>query len=613
MGALGQVEVKKNQAASWEKAAGGTVLNLGGMIRTGPKSQADIRFGSGIISIYDKTVLEFPPQPKRRRVDNKLKVVFLRKGHSLVRIFKKTFRGKFEVMTPSLIVEAKGTKFRVLEKEEIKAVIVMDGRVKVKNRHCLGEAIQVKSGHYTLLFDEHLMSAKAFHVTRESLIEEKLLQAYRRMEAQPRDEKRPCPSKEEIELKERETALADKGRDQDIKQKQESQAGLSFQLIPSLAALKKYDDNPTFVKDSKEPDIVTALEPGLQFAVSSSVLTGNLNYRALLDYYEQEPDLNTAKHFADLDWTVHLSEIMSLTMEDHFSYTLDSTEYHSVGVAVPRGEGLYANELDVGFNLSEFDLSYYQGDQHYDSLPFLDSVARRLEEHFAFPLLPQLKATQSYRLRLYRQWDLTKYRRVFESHTAGIGLRYYLSSTFFAGLEGGIAHWESLTDDAFRSEGMVRFDVQNQIELGKSLGHLDLKLSYLEDVESQLLAALDFRFLGTTLGVNLSRELILGGGLLVGAVTRQGAGIQWVQAIGEKNEISLGAAYAEFESINGNIPQFKTYLGEVGISSSMAPWLKGQIGYTFFIQDSSGFSGLHEFVRNQGTVSLTALVPLSYH
>jgi len=158
----GQVEVRSVQMASWENVTSGTVLHLGDTIRTGRQSQAQIRFESGTISIYENTILELPTQPQHRRVGDEpadLKNVILLKGQSLFKIFKERLNGRFEVTTPSLIAGVKGTTFRVFEAEDRSGVVVSEGLVEVANRHFPEEVVEVASNHYTLFLDGHLMEA----------------------------------------------------------------------------------------------------------------------------------------------------------------------------------------------------------------------------------------------------------------------------------------------------------------------------------------------------------------------------------------------------------------------------------------------------------------------
>jgi hypothetical protein len=166
----GQVEVRNPQADLWRTVGNNTILHYGDMVRTGSQSKAEIRFETGIIRMYENTLLEFPSQPQGIRVSDdseKLKSVFLRKGRSLFEIFKNRLNSGFEVSSPSLIAGVKGTIFRVAEEEGLKGVTVLEGVVAVTNRQNPAERTDVTANHYILLMEEHLMPAREFQ--REDL------------------------------------------------------------------------------------------------------------------------------------------------------------------------------------------------------------------------------------------------------------------------------------------------------------------------------------------------------------------------------------------------------------------------------------------------------------
>ncbi len=172
--ATGQVEVRNHQATTWKSVSTGTSLHLGDVIRTGAKSKAEIRFESGIIRMYENTILELPSQSKQLKVSEdsgQLKKVFLSRGRSLFEVFKNRLNGGFEVASPSLIAGVKGTIFRVTEEEGIKGVTVFEGIVSVTNRQRHEEMIEVMANHYTLFSEGHLLPAREFQNENPALEE----------------------------------------------------------------------------------------------------------------------------------------------------------------------------------------------------------------------------------------------------------------------------------------------------------------------------------------------------------------------------------------------------------------------------------------------------------
>ncbi len=591
MGAVGKVEIKRSQTAAWEKANGGTLLHSGDSIRTGSKSQADIRFQSVSISVYEDSLLELPTRPESGDDSSRVAIkALLHHGHLQLRTFQKPGE-RFEVMTPTVTVTGRNATFRILEKDSLKAVVVSDGSVEVANRECLGEVITVKAGHYTMLMRNRLTAARAFQ-PQGFYIEKNLMKEQLKLAGEPEGKQRPCLKKEEEEKK---------------AETQERPSLPSFRLSPSGTITKLYDDNIFFARNGKEADIITNLTPGLRLTTSTKTLSGSLEYRPIFEYFEDNKDLNTVKHFADLDWTAHLSEKSALTLEDHFRFTTDSTEFPSATLAVPRGDA-YANDLTAGIKVPNVGFSYRQEDQHFKMAPLVDGVSRKFEEQLALPLSTQQSLTQSYRLRFYRLQPIDKFITVFRSHTAGIGLRHDFSKSSFVGLEGGIAYWRDISDETFRSEGMVRLRIETQFPSDQSSGQFKAILSYEEDVVSQWLAELDYIVKGTTFGIHYSRELILGSGILAQAVAREGAGVQLKQTMGEHTDLNITATSAQYKSMGDDL-LFTTYNGSVGFSYAFQSWLKGELGYNFFIQDSRNLAGLFEFARNQATVGITAMIP----
>ncbi len=591
MGAVGKVEIKRSQTAAWEKANGGTLLHSGDSIRTGSKSQADIRFQSVSISVYEDSLLELPTRPESSPDSGRVTIkALLHKGHLQLRTFQKPGE-RFEVMTPTVTVSGRNAAFRILEQDSLRAVVVSDGSVEVVNRGCLGEVITVKAGHYTMLMKNRLTAARAFQ-PQGFYIEKDLMKEQLKLAGEPEGKQKPCLKKEEEE---------------EESEAQDHPSSPSFRLSPSGTIAKLYDDNIFFARNGKDTDIITTLTPGLGLTISTKTLDGSLRYRSIFEYFEDNKDLNTVKHFADLDWTTHLSEKSALTLEDHFRFTTDSTEFPTVTVAVPRGDA-YANNLTAGIKIPAVGFSYRQEDQYFDLAPLVDGVSRKFEEQMALPLSDHQSLTQSYRLRFYRLKPQNDFTTVFRSHTAGIGLRHYFSQGSFVGLEGGIAYWRDISDETFRSEGMVRLHIETQFPSDQSSGQFKAILSYEEDVVSQWLAELDYVMKETTFGVHYSRELILGSGILAQTVAREGAGVQLKQTMGEHTDLNLAAIYAQYKSM-GNDLLFTTYNGSVGFSYAFQSWLKGELGYNFFIQDSRNLAGLFEFARNQATVGITALLP----
>jgi hypothetical protein len=587
MGAVGKVEIKRSQTGTWEKASGGSRLRSGDSIRTGAKSQADIRFQQASITLYENSLLEFPTQPKTAEPGDRSGasiMALLHNGHLQFRTFQKPGE-RFEVMTPTITATGRNAAFRILEKDGLKAVVVSSGTVEVRNQDCPSDVMTVKAGRYTLMVKSRLTATRTFQ-SQGFYIEKGLMEEQSKLAEGPKSEQKPC--------------LEEEG--------DETQPPPSFRLSPSGTISKRYDDNIFFARNGEEHDIITSLIPALRLSGTVKRLSGNLEYKIPIEYYEDNNRINEVKHFADLDWTARLSEKITLGFEEHFRFTTDSTEFPSATLAVPRGDA-YGNDLTADVKIPKFGFSYRQKDHHFKMAQLADGVSRKFEEQMALPLSTHQSLTQSYRLRLYRLQPMNKFITVLRSHTAGIGLRHDFSQASFLELEGGIAYWRDISDEEFRSEGMVRLHIETRLPLNQPSRPFKVVLSYQEDIESQWLAELGYTVKGTALSVYYSRELILGSGALAQTVSHEDVGIQLKQSMGGHTDFNLAATYAQYEPIGGNQPLFTTYNGSVGFGYAFQSWLKGEIGYNFFIQDSRDLAGLFEFARNQATVGITALLP----
>lgn len=365
----------------------------------------------------------------------------------------------------------------------------------------------------------------------------------------------------------------------------------------SVTLSERYDDNLLLVPENEASDFVTILAPQLRVSSSSGEVPRYIQYRAQVERYTRSGELNTVKHFAELEWTARITKAATLTLTDHFSFTPDSTEITSVGVAVPRGDA-YGNDSAVGLRFSVLDLSYQYGLREFEAHQLSDSESHILEERVALPLTIRHVVTQSYRLRHF----IEDGKATLRSHTVGAGLQYHFTTTFLIGAEGGIAYWRTSSDDSFRSGPMVGFN------LDKSFKQLKLSFSYLKDFQSQWRGSVEYSLEKTVLRINYSKELTAGSGVLREAVNRQTASANLQQRISRRADLALTAGYTTNRPISGDQNRFKSYRGETSLSYVIRPWLKTSIQYNYFKQDSDG-TAQPEFRRHQGMLSLTATMP----
>jgi hypothetical protein len=371
----------------------------------------------------------------------------------------------------------------------------------------------------------------------------------------------------------------------------------SWSWTPSLSFSERYDDNVFLVRNSRTSDFVSIVEPQLRISSSTGQLSTHIQYRAQVKRYVKTSELNTVDHFADLEWGAHLSKSSSLTILDQFSFTSDSTQISSLGVAVPRGD-VYSNNSAIRLQLSRVDLLHQHGLQGFEAAGFNDSESHAFHEQMALPLSARYEFTQSYGLRYF----LVEGAPDLRSHTAGVGLRYHFSPTFFIGLEGGVSHWRTSSDESFRTEPSVRLNLQ------KSFRQLRLSFSYLEDIQTQFQGSAEYELRRTVLRMNYSKELTPGGGVFGTATDRQSASVNLQQDISRKADLALTVSYSAIRPIDTDLSRITSYRGDAAFGYVIQPWLRAGVYYNYFKQDSDDFIQ-QEFRRHQGTLSLTITMP----
>jgi polysaccharide export outer membrane protein len=374
-------------------------------------------------------------------------------------------------------------------------------------------------------------------------------------------------------------------------------------LTASVTVSQRYDNNVFLAPQGEISDYIIRVTPELRISPSKRTF-GHLLYRAQLEQYKLNSDLNTLKHFGELELTPYQSTSTSLTLTDHFSYTPDSAEASPLGLVVPRGD-VYTNDSTLRLQISRLNLNYRHGLQDYKVAGLTDTMSHKFEESVTLPLFWREMLTQSYLLRYYLQnHDTALY-----SHTVGIGLRHYFTSTFWVGAEGGVAYWHTLNDAGFHSSPTMRYEVENRFDFKRPAGQLRLHISYLDDIRAELVGGIDFSVQKTQFGLDYSKGLTVEGGVLDGLVDRQLAGIHLQQGIGKKTELGLAAGYGIYQSVSGSQDRFESYRGEVNLAYLIRPWLKTGVYYQYRQQVSNQGLSANEFRNNLTMVSVTTTIP----
>jgi hypothetical protein len=124
----GAVEVGAGEPERWRPASAGEALAAGDAVRTGDDGRAEIRLQSGVVRLYENSLLRLPadsPRPDRERVR-------MERGSSLFDVLRRSESDRFEVETPEVAVMVKGTRFSVALHSRGTSVAVWRGSVGVR-------------------------------------------------------------------------------------------------------------------------------------------------------------------------------------------------------------------------------------------------------------------------------------------------------------------------------------------------------------------------------------------------------------------------------------------------------------------------------------------------
>lgn len=133
---MGKVEIYARSKRTWIEGQRGYSLNLGDKIRTGPKSEADLRVPDQIrLRLKENSEAEVKKPGLFEKTQAPRYQLHLRRG-SLIGMTEKGFEGKrLEISTPVLVAAVLGTSFQVVADDETgdSSVRVLRGSVEVQS------------------------------------------------------------------------------------------------------------------------------------------------------------------------------------------------------------------------------------------------------------------------------------------------------------------------------------------------------------------------------------------------------------------------------------------------------------------------------------------------
>lgn len=349
-----------------------------------------------------------------------------------------------------------------------------------------------------------------------------------------------------------------------------------FQVEPSLTVTELYDDNVNLSSSPRNHDFITALTPMITLSHQGLKADVSFSYQANAQFYRERSELNTVKHIANINTGYKLSQTVDLKLQDGFIYSPDATDIAATGIITTRTKQ-YNNSVLAGLSQklsprTSAAVEYNYVIQRYENPLFFNSTVHgvQLAMTHGFTPIDTIKFGVGFR---YFDFVNINIQRVY---TVSIGDTHRFSETFSLDVSGGANLYRDpnnhYTPSAFYAAA-----------LRKSWQHVSANLSYQRDLAASG---------GIATSVQVNESVVLG--------------IQ--AALTEKLSTNLSGIYATNKLLSGSSIDLVSYSGTAGLDYEVLAWLKGQIRYTYFQQNSHGTVG-NDFRRNQAFVGLTATLP----
>jgi len=349
-----------------------------------------------------------------------------------------------------------------------------------------------------------------------------------------------------------------------------------FQVEPALTVTERYDSNVNLSGSLPEHDFITVLTPRLTLSYKGLKAESSLSYQADAEFYREHSELNTVKHIASLNTLYRLSQTTELKIQDLFIYSPDATDIAATGVIVNRTKQYY-NSVSANISqrlslLTTVSANYSYVIQRYEDPSFIDSTVHgvQLMTTHGFTQTDALKANAGFR---YFSFGDVMSQKIF---TVSLGEMHRFSENFSFDGSGGVNLYQDVNNHYVPS---AFFDVI----LRKSWKTTSADLRYLQDLTAS-------------------------GGITSTTVMNQSVVLGIQTTLTQKLRASLSGSYATNKSVSGTSVDTVSYSGAAAFDYDITAWLRGQIRYSSFQQNSHGTAS-NDFRRHQAFVSLAATLP----
>ena len=349
-----------------------------------------------------------------------------------------------------------------------------------------------------------------------------------------------------------------------------------FHLAPSLTVNEGYDDNINLSSGSKDSGFTTTVIPQLMLSYKTVNADLSFSYQASAQFVNGQSVLNTVSHLASLNSRYQLSQTTQLQIQDGFAYSPDATVINPTGVVTAR-TNQYSNSVSATVSqklsaLTSVNVMYTYSILRYESSDLVDSDAHGVQLTMSqeFTHADTINTTIGINYFIFDTGDSEK------TYLLSLGWMHHFSKTFSLNATGGANLFQD-TNNHYTPSGLFN------VVMEKSWKHT-----------SAILTA--------------QQNLGVSGGVVSGIVVNQAVILSIQERLTQKLGANLSGIYATNKSVSGSAINTVTYSGVVGFDYQILVWLKGQMQYTYYQQDSHGTAS-DTIRRNQGFLGLRATLP----
>ena len=355
-----------------------------------------------------------------------------------------------------------------------------------------------------------------------------------------------------------------------------------IQAEPSLMVGERFDDNIDLTGNPVS-DFVTLLTPQFNLIDKSLRLQSSLRYQADIAFFKEHSDRNAVTQTASLDTRYGLSQLVELNLQDRFVYSPDATDISSTGIVTSRVKQ-YNNNLSAGFSQklsvrTNVALEYIYQIQRYEGPGFVDSTVHGIQLALRHDLTPIDKIKLGAGFRYFYYPDIA----VQRVYTVGIGDTHRFSETDFLDVSGGA--------NLYR-------DPENHYSPSAFFAVAFRKLW--EYVRANFTYERDFSAIGGIASGSINTS--------TGPLNTESVSLGIEVTLTNKLRANLSGSYATNKTVSGSAVDVLSYSGNAELDYAVLAWLKGQLRYSYFQQNSHTTVG-SDFKRNQAFVGLTATFP----